>query len=216
MSQRIAFFDFDGTITTKDTLLEFIRFSKGPYRFCLGFALSSPWILAYKLKLIPNQRAKEKVLRFFFRHYPLSRFQEDCDRFSRAALPALIRPKALREINRLQAAGADVVIVSASPGNWIRGWTDHVNAALIATRLETTPAAAHPATPSATDTPAGAAPERLTGNIEGHNCHGPEKVRRIQQEYDLTVYTEIYTYGDTSGDRPMLKLGTASFFKPFR
>ena len=209
MNQRIAFFDFDGTITTKDTLLEFIRFSKGPYRFFLGFALSSPWILAYKLKLIPNQRAKEKVLRFFFRHCPLTRFQEECDRFSKAALPALIRPKALREITRLQAAGADVVIVSASPGNWISRWADHVNAALIATRLETTPA---PPTEAASPS----APERLTGNIEGHNCHGPEKVRRIQQEYDLTVYTEIYTYGDTSGDRPMLKLGTASFFKPFR
>jgi phosphatidylglycerophosphatase C len=203
VNQRIAFFDFDGTITTKDTLLEFIRFSKGTFRFCLGFALTSPWILAYKLKLIPNQQAKEKVLRFFFRHCPLSRFQEECNRFSGTALPALIRPKALREITRLQAAGATIVIVSASPGNWIRGWADHMNAALIATRLATTPA-----TPSA--------PQRLTGNIEGNNCYGEEKVRRIQQEYDLSVYTEIYTYGDTSGDRPMLKLGTISFFKPFR
>lgn len=209
MSQRIAFFDFDGTITTKDTLLEFIRFSKGSFRLFLGFALSSPWILAYKLQLITNQQAKEKVLRFFFRHCPLTRFQEECDRFSKTALPALIRPKALREITRLQAAGADVVIVSASPGNWIRGWADHINAALIATRLETAPA------PSAA-TASPSAPEQLTGNIEGRNCYGLEKVSRIQQEYDLTVYTEIYTYGDTSGDRPMLQLGTASFYKPFR
>ena len=197
MSQRIAFFDFDGTITTKDTLLEFIKFSKGPFRFWLGFALTSPWILAWKGKLISNQRAKEQVLRFFFRHCPLPRFQEECDRFSSEALPALIRPKALQEIARLQTAGAAVVIVSASPGNWIRGWADGINAALIATRLETSA-------------------QKLTGKIEGSNCHGTEKVRRIQQEYDLSVYTEIYTYGDTSGDQPMLKLGTASFFKPFR
>jgi phosphatidylglycerophosphatase C len=216
VSQRIAFFDFDGTITTKDTLLEFIRFSNGSFRFCLGFALSSPWILAYKLKLIPNQQAKEKVLRFFFRHCPLTRFQEECDRFSREALPALIRPKALREITRLQAAGTDVVIVSASPGNWIRGWADHVNAALIATRLETTPAQAIDTPARPTEAPTPSVPETLTGNIEGRNCYGLEKVSRIQQEFDLSVDTEIYTYGDTSGDRPMLQLGTASFFKPFR
>jgi phosphatidylglycerophosphatase C len=197
VSQRIAFFDFDGTITTKDTLLEFIKFSKGSFRFWLGFALTSPWILAWKAKLISNQRAKEQVLRFFFRHCPQPRFQEECDRFASEALPALLRPKALQEIARLQTAGAAVVIVSASPGNWIRGWADSVNAALIATRLET----AH---------------QQLTGKIEGSNCYGTEKVRRIQQEYDLTVYTEIYTYGDSSGDQPMLKLGTASFFKPFR
>ena len=52
MKKAIAFFDFDGTITTKDTLLEFIRFSKGRFRFYLGFLLYSPYLIAYKIKLI--------------------------------------------------------------------------------------------------------------------------------------------------------------------
>ncbi|HEX9511991.1 MAG TPA: HAD-IB family hydrolase [Puia sp.] len=205
MKQRIAFFDFDGTITTKDTLLEFIKFSKGSLLFGLGFLLTSPWVLAYKLKLISNQQAKEKVLQFFFRKESLSRFQEICDRFGATAVPGLLRPKALQEIEKLQAAGFAVVIVSASPENWIRVWADQVQASLIATRLETVEQS-NPGMPGS----------RLTGKILGANCHGLEKVRRIQQEYNLADYTEIYTYGDTSGDRPMLQLGTASFFKPFR
>jgi HAD superfamily hydrolase (TIGR01490 family) len=200
MNQRIAFFDFDGTLTTKDTLLEFIKFSKGPLLFCLGFLLTSPWMLAYKLKLISNQQAKEKVLQLFFRNWTLSRFQETCDQFGAVAVPGLLRPKALQEIEKLQAAGFTVVIVSASPENWIRGWAGQVQAGLIATRLEIIEEN----------------PPRLTGKILGANCHGQEKVRRIQQEYNLADYTGIYTYGDTGGDRPMLQLGTASFFKPFR
>ena len=66
MNGRIAFFDFDGTITTKDTLLEFIKFYKGKYQFYLGFLVYSPFLVAYKLKIIPNYVAKQKVLQYFF------------------------------------------------------------------------------------------------------------------------------------------------------
>ena len=65
--KKIAFFDFDGTITTHDTLLEFIRFCKGSAGLYAGFLCKSPWIVAHKAKIISNQSAKEQVLRFFFR-----------------------------------------------------------------------------------------------------------------------------------------------------
>jgi len=197
---RIAFFDFDGTVTTKDTLLEFIRFSKGSIPFAIGFALNSPWLVAYRLKLISNQAAKERILAWFFRNMPLAQFQEICDRFAAEAIPGLLRPKALREISDLQEKGFSIVIVSASPENWIRGWAENIRAELLATRLETLP-----------ETDA-----RLTGRILGHNCHGNEKVRRIGEAFNLDAYTEIYAYGDSSGDKPMLKLAHHSFFRPFR
>jgi phosphatidylglycerophosphatase C len=215
VNQKIAFFDFDGTITTKDTLLEFIKYSRGSFRFYLGFILNSPWLIAYKIKLISNQKAKERILQFFFRNTPVERFEQQCDRFSREILPELIRPKALLEITRLKDSGASVVIVSASPENWIRSWSDSVEASLLATRLEVTPAPAasfHP--PPAACHPA--PPARLTGKIFEANCYGEEKVRRIKECYLLTDYSEIYTYGDTGGDRPMLRLGTRSFYRPFR
>lgn len=101
MSQRIAFFDFDGTITTKDTLLEFIKFYRGTKSFYKGFLLYSPFLLAYKLKLIPNWVAKQKVLQYFFRGESVEKFQQMCDAFADQALPALIRPKAVQEIRRL-------------------------------------------------------------------------------------------------------------------
>lgn len=98
MNQRIAFFDFDGTITTKDTLLEFLKFYKGSFRFYTGFLLNIPYLLAYKLKIIPNYTAKQKVLQHFFKGEKIDVFQQYCDKFSDQVLPMLIRPKALQEI----------------------------------------------------------------------------------------------------------------------
>ena len=82
MKKGIAFFDFDGTITTKDTLLEFIKFSKGSFLFYLGFLINSPYLVAMKLGLISNQVAKEKVLRFFFKNKDINEFNELCNKFA--------------------------------------------------------------------------------------------------------------------------------------
>jgi len=197
VSRTIAFFDFDGTITTKDTLLEFIKFSKGRFRFYAGFALNSPWLIALKLKMISNQAAKERMLSWFFRNTPLENFEATCDRFATSILPGLIRPKAMQEIAMLKEKGVPVVVVSASPENWIRPWTGPNSIDLIATKLEINNT-------------------KLTGRIQGRNCHGTEKVDRINQSFELSTYSTIYAYGDSSGDKPMLRLATNSFFKPFR
>ncbi|HEV2353473.1 MAG TPA: HAD-IB family phosphatase, partial [Puia sp.] len=149
-------------------------------------------------------RAKERILSFFFRHMPLDRVEETCRAFSREDLPRLLRPKALREIARLNEAGAQVVVVSASPENWIRDWAASVGVQLVATRLETVRCKDNGEL------------HKLTGRILCANCHGEEKVRRIKESYDLSGYQHIYTYGDSRADRPMLRLGTASFYKPFR
>jgi len=195
--QRIAFFDFDGTITTKDTLLEFVKFSKGRSRFYLGFFLTSPWMLAYKLKITSNHKAKEKFLSWFFRNCDRDVFQEWCRRFAAEKIPGLIRPKALQEIAKLRETGTAVIIVSASPENWIQPWSESLGIRLIATRLVYKE-------------------DRLTGKIEGRNCHGEEKVRRIKEVYSLSDFDEILAYGDTSGDRPMLDIARVSFYQPFR
>jgi phosphatidylglycerophosphatase C len=197
VSKKIAFFDFDGTITYKDTLLEFIRYTKGNLRFLLGFGINSPYILAYKLGIISNQKAKEKVLRFFFRNTSESEFLEYCKSFSLKALNNLIRPKALEEVKRLKNEGYEVVVVSASPENWIQFWTEQNNLKLIASKLIIQNG-------------------KLTGQINGQNCHGIEKVNRIKEVFNLNEYNEIIAYGDTSGDIPMLNLASRSLYKPFR
>ena len=63
---RIAIFDFDGTVTTKDTLLEFIKFVRGPVSFYAGFLRYAPQLLAYKLGLYPNWKVKQQIFSHFF------------------------------------------------------------------------------------------------------------------------------------------------------
>lgn len=197
MSRRIAFFDFDGTVTNRDTLLEMFRYRHGGFKLWFGFLLHAPVMIAYRLKLVSNQFAKEEMLRFFFGNMPLGQFRAQSVAFSKNKLPHFIRSKALEEIKKLQASGAEVVIVSASAQDWIKDWCSEMGLSLIATQLEVKEG-------------------KVTGKIEGHNCHGKEKVRRIQLAYNLSDYNEIYCYGDSRGDKPMLALGTISFYKPFR
>jgi phosphatidylglycerophosphatase C len=197
VKKRIAFFDFDGTITTKDTFLEVIKYQKGTFKFYAGLLLNIHYIFAWKLGLIANYTAKEKVLRFYFGNTPLEEFNARCEAFEKDVLPRLIRPKALKEIERLQQAGAEVVIVSASPGYWSRHWRNSLQLASLMTRLQERDG-------------------KLTGRFDGKNCHGEEKVCRIKDTYDLSSYDEIYCYGDTNGDKPMLRIATHAFYKPFR
>jgi HAD superfamily hydrolase (TIGR01490 family) len=197
VSRSIAFFDFDGTITTKDTLLEIFKYRHGKAKFYFGFLLNSPFLVAYKAGVISNQLAKERTLQFFFGGMKEADFNTFCEQFAAEAIPSLIREKALKEIDKLKRAGAEVVIVSASPENWLRPWCASLNLPLLATRLEVNK-------------------EKITGKIKGNNCHGEEKVRRIREAYDLSQYNSIYCYGDTSGDKPMLALATHSFYQPFR
>ena len=195
--RKIAFFDFDGTITGKDTLLEIIKFQKGKAAFYCGFLLHGPWLVAYKLKLYPNDMVKQKILAYFFSGMSEAIFQKNCNLFAEIKLPGMIRPAAMAEIKRLSESGFEVVIVSASAGNWIRKWSDSLSLKLVSTRLEVKEG-------------------RLTGKIEGKNCYGDQKVVCIRERWNLTEYKEIYAYGDSSGDKPMLALATKSFYKPFR
>jgi len=195
--RKIAFFDFDGTITKKDTLLKLILFQKGTWKTVLGSIRNLPWLTGYWLGLISNDRAKQQVLRFFFGGLPVDVFQDKCDAFAELILPGLVRPAALQEIRKLQEEGGLICVVSSSAENWIRAWTSSLSIELIATRLEVFEG-------------------RITGNIEGKNCHGEQKVISIRKRWNLEEFDQIFAYGDTNGDKPMLALATRSFYKPFR
>jgi HAD superfamily hydrolase (TIGR01490 family) len=197
MKRRIAFFDFDGTITTRDSLLAFIFFRHGRLKTIMGLLIISPFYVLYALKLIQVQKAKEKVLSRFFRNEPLEQFDSFCEQFTRTVLPSLIRPKAVKELQIMMEKHVEIVIVSASPENWLKSWCKQFDAALISTKLEVKNG-------------------KLTGKIDGKNCRGEEKVRRIRTQYDLGNYDEVYAYGDTKGDKPMLALATFAFYQPFR
>ena len=60
MKKKLYCFDFDGTLTTSDTLLEFIKYAKGKGRFLMVFLMYSPLLVLMKLHLYPNWKAKQR------------------------------------------------------------------------------------------------------------------------------------------------------------
>lgn len=190
----IAFFDFDGTITRKDTMFQFIRFSKGNFRFYIGLLFLSPVIFAYKIGIIPNWRAKEQLFSFFFKGMKEEEVLKLGLEFSKNVIPGIIRPEAVREIEFHRNSGSKIVVVTASFSIWVKPWCDFNQFELIATKYGTNQ-------------------NQLSGLIVGKNCYGVEKARRIKEIFDLQDFQKIYAYGDSQGDSEMLNLADFKYLK---
>ena len=197
MSKKIVFFDFDGTITTDDSLLKFIRFVVGDRRFLLGLVVLSPMLVLYKFKLIPNYKAKQYMLSWFFKGMSKDAFLKVANEYSLVHIDKILRPKAIEKINWHKNQGHKVVVVSASIEFWLRPWCEKNGLELIATKLEIKD-------------------DIVTGKLLSKNCYGVEKVNRIKEIYNLKDFEYIYSYGDSSGDKQMLELAHEKFYKPFR
>ena len=197
MKKSIAFFDFDGTITSKDTMLELIKFHFGNRAFIWGLMRNSIWIAGMKSGILSHQFAKEKLLTTFFKDMSEQKFQSICTGFSKDYLPLIIRRDALKKIEDYVDSETEVVVVTASATDWVKPWCDKLNIDCIASNLEIVNG-------------------KLTGKLIGINCNYQEKVLRIKSKFDLNKYDLIYCYGDSSGDKEMLKLSTNAFYRPFR
>ena len=194
--KQLALFDFDGTLTVKDTLLAFIRFYKGNFRFYVGMIVLAPMLVLYKLKIIPNWKAKEYVLAFFFKGEDVVLFNRKAKEFSLREIPRLLNDIALKKLHWHKSQGDRVAVVTASAVNWVKPWSDEAGVGLVATKLEEKHG-------------------RLTGKISGKNCYGPEKVKRLCENINTGEFTSIYAYGDSRGDKELLEMATHPFFRRF-
>lgn len=184
--QTIVAFDFDGTLTTHDTFLAFIRFSCGFWRFAAGFARFSPMLAAMKGGFYPNWKAKQMIFSHFFRGMPEARFSAYCEAFCRERLPRILRHSLLRTATEYAERGYELCIVSASVELWIRPWAETAGfSRLLCTEIEVKNGI-------------------LTGRFTTPNCYGAEKVNRLKTAYPDRKKYHLIAYGDSRGDREML------------
>ena len=195
-TKSIAFFDFDGTITSQDSAWAILLFAKGKVRVVLGILWLSPILFLNRFGLMDSQRAKEKVMAHFFKGQSKEELYSLGSEFL-TTLASLQREKAMEKISWHKEQQHDVVVVSASFEFWLHAWCENQGLQLLCTKLEYSDGI-------------------FSGRFDGPNCNGQEKAKRIKEAYDLGVYESIFVYGDTEGDRAMLDLSTESFFKPFR
>lgn len=192
--KKIVAFDFDGTLTTRDTLLMFILHAKGIDAFIRGFLYRLPLIIMMKLRLYPNYQAKQKVFSYFFKGMTIDTFNSLCRHFAEKN-HHLLRPEGLKTLNEAWNVGAEVLIISASIDNWVQPFFPNVK--VLGTQIEVEDG-------------------RLTGRFLTKNCYGQEKVNRIKELYPHREDYYLTAYGDSKGDRELLAFADEAHYKPFR
>lgn len=183
----IAIFDFDGTIIKKDSYIEFIRFTHGTAKLYQCYLVKSLYVLLYFLKLYPNYKLKEQFFSYFYKGISEDELRMKGIEFSKQKIDAYYYDYAKEILHWHKEKGHDILILTASSALWLEEWTSRNKYSLIGTTFETNNGI-------------------LTGKIEGRNCYGREKARRIESMLDKYDFHQTYGYGDTKADLHFLKL----------
>ena len=195
-SRPIVAFDFDGTLTVRDSFTTFLRWRTSGWRWALGLVRLVPAALLY-LATRDRERLKAASVRVFLRGASREALKRQAAAFAAAKADELFRPDALACWTAHRAAGDRLVIVTASPEEVVAPFAARLGAdALIGSRLSWT------------------ADDRVGQGLNGPNCRGIEKVMRLQAHFGLTVEVAD-AYGDTSGDRKMLAFARRGHMRRF-
>jgi HAD superfamily hydrolase (TIGR01490 family) len=191
---HLALFDFDGTISSKDSTWDFITRACGKTRALYGFVPLSPVFLAYNLKRISHHEAKEAIIRHYFGAWDKGAFVQEAGRYARYVVPTIIRSEALQKVQWHLSRGHTVAVVTGSLEILLSHWCESLGIDLLATGIDL-------------DSP--------TIGLSTRNCFQEEKARRIKEKYDLESFETISAYGDSTGDREMLALADNQYYKRF-
>jgi HAD superfamily hydrolase (TIGR01490 family) len=194
--QTLALFDFDGTITKKDSLFSFISFTIPFHVRIAKYLLLTPFAILYKLGLVNNYHFKKMVMKMFFHKWSQSHFEYTCQNFCKNGLPKIIKMQALERIQWHKSKNDRVIVISASIEELIQYWTKELRVELIGTKLEFDEG-------------------KVTGEFSTPNCIGKEKIRRLNEELNPEEYF-IYCYGDSKSDKELMRVCDEKYFKVFK
>ncbi|MDC1487754.1 haloacid dehalogenase-like hydrolase [Gammaproteobacteria bacterium] len=192
---KLYLFDFDGTISSKDSMIHFFLFIYPKYLFILKFLACTPLLFLYCLGVHEKDYVKSEILKVFLAQFSKNELNQFASQFS-ISFDQYLKKNAKSFIADLVSSNSNkVYVVSASLDIWMEPIAKELNVHLISTRSLFQN-------------------ERFDG-ISGKNLYGGEKATRIQEVIDLNNFEKIYAFGDTSGDFEMLELADHKYFKYF-
>ena len=193
---QIVAFDFDGTLTIRDSFTEFLRWRAGRRGWAMGLAKMTPAVATYA-RTRDRGRIKAASVRVFLKGLPRTQLEAEAAAFCEERWDQFMRPDALACWEDWGQRGAHRVIVTASPEITVAPFAARLMAdALLGTTLVMD------------------ADDKVTGRFSSANCRAAEKVRRLRTAYGRNVRLAA-AYGDTSGDTEMLAIADHKGFRVF-
>jgi len=200
--KTVAAFDFDGTLTSIDSLFFFLLHSQGAFKTLTKLGKHLPSLALYGLNRMSNHNIKEIILTEFFKNADEEEMKALGKAFADQAIDRLIKTTGFKKLQWHKSMGHHTVLVSATLDIYTMPWGfrhgfDHI----ISTQLELTPE------------------KKLTGKLLGKNCWGPEKTRRLIEHLEKEIGPRdsylLYAYGDSTGDRDLLEIADFGFYRSF-
>lgn len=193
--RKLYCFDFDGTLTYKDTMFMYLKFYNST-KYRIQFLRHVPLFILLKLKLAETEKVKKSFIGSILRGQTQEKIEMKSKQFFEHHYPEIVRENALDFIKNIDRNNTQSLLVTASLDIWVKPFADELKMELVSTRAEFKNGV-------------------FTGNFVGKNCNGPEKLVRIKEEINDSKYDKIIAFGDTSGDRPMLKWANEGHYQFF-
>ena len=196
-SRPLVAFDFDGTLTIRDSFTQFLRWRAGSRGWALGLVKMAGATAAYARDR-DRGAIKAASVSVFLKGVSRAELEADAARFADHVWDKFMRPDALKVWDDWGRRGAHRVIVTASPDLTVAPFAQRLGAdALLGTHLSFD------------------AQDQVTGAFASPNCRGEEKVRRLHEAFGSDLKLAA-AYGDTSGDTEMLSIAEHAGFREFR
>lgn len=198
-TKTIAAFDFDGTITDRDSSIPFYFSFMNPIKVIYRLVKLTPYFLCFVLKLLPRQQIKERIISEFLGGMLLKKAQELSQIYADSKLDSYVKSEAIERLKWHRSQGHRCILISASLDLYLAPWAKRYGIdELICSKPEITEEG------------------KITGRLIGKNCWGPEKTKRLTELLGPKENYYLYAYGDSRGDRELLELADEPFFKPFK
>ena len=191
--RRIAAFDFDGTLSRRDTLVPFLARACGRQDLARGLRRVAPLAVQARTGRLASElhhrdATKAELFRHLFRGRDAPWLHDQGRRYA-AVLPTKLRPEMVEQVEWHRASGHELVIVSASLRAYLDPFAQEAGFHhVIAVDLEEGEGG------------------RLTGELARPNVRGEQKAVRMREWLGGDVPELLWAYGNSSGDTELLAM----------
>ena len=192
--KKVVIFDFDHTITKKDSFNDFLKYTfKNKFYFVM--LKSALWIILYKFNIISNAKVKTKIFQSFYKNKDYNQYSKDCQKYVQNQLDNIIKDNMKNLISSYHNNKYQLILLSASFKEWLEPWAKKNN-------FDKVICSSFVINNNVID-----------GNIlENYSCYSKNKLKMLKENVpDILYYEDIIAYGDSKSDKYFMDIANQSY-----